>query len=156
MAGPVIDTSEWITVAEYAARRHLSERQARRIVSALPEECRTPPDIRPAKVLWCPAASGEPPRPGSDQWQECPAHPGESPAGMRPISPIGPISPISPIPSGDAQYQALAKALEILREQLAAKDATIRELTNLVDQAQWLHSNDQQERFKLRQIAPSP
>jgi hypothetical protein len=52
-------SDEWITVTEYAKRRHISERQVRRVVSALPEGDRTPPDVRPARVRWRPAMSGK-------------------------------------------------------------------------------------------------
>lgn len=165
-------TDEWITVSEYAMRRKISERQARRQVAALPEDCRTSPEIRPAKVKWCPATSGTmseetavlgaiagntPPygpdqgRPGADQWQECPAD----------VRPNVQLVPDVPYVTSDAQYQALTKAFEVLQQQLAAKDrlideqaATIRELTSLVDQAQQLHRSDQQERAALKQIEP--
>lgn len=148
-------SEEWITVSEYALRRRISERQARRIVAFMPDNQRTAPDVRPAKVLWnpvltehlsgqmsgtSPAESPEgaeyhaerapigtdQPRPGADRWQDGPA---ESPAGPPDVRQDVRQTP-------EAQDQALAKMLEVLQEQLAKKDEQLAEKDRLIcDQA---------------------
>jgi hypothetical protein len=111
------DAEEWITVTEYASRRGISERQARRIAAALPDTDRTPPDVRPAKVRWRPAMSGA----ASEAEREAPR---QSPADVRTTT--------------DPHYEALTAALVALQQQLLAKDRQIEQLQAQVDNEQRL------------------
>jgi len=140
----MIDTEEWITITEFALRRHLSERQARRVVSGLPEEDRTAPEVRPAKVRWRPAMSGV-------MSEECainaPNEP-DSKAIAPDLDAIGQksVSEVSGDVRRDVQYEVLASMLEVLKEQLHAKDRQIEQLQAQVENEQKLRAMEMQSR----------
>jgi hypothetical protein len=135
------DTEEWISITEYASRKRISERQARRVFASLPAELKSKPEERPSTILWC-VYSGKP-SPGLPA--ESPAMSDERPADVR----------------HDVQYQALAKTLDILQDQLAKKDAQLDEKDAQIAKLQ--AAADTEQRFRIleatqsvqKQIAPA-